>query len=457
MLAQIVWAQYTLEEQNLQQEYLDPANQLESEEPPKDQDKRTIFPSTISSYGWAKHVGINQSGSKYVLGYSPVDLKYVPVVRPISARPTYQLRPTRPKWRPVVLKPLTPVQKPQQGGWKPVYGPPMNVSPQKPTQEVGGSDVFLQLPVKPPVPFRPVVPAQSVPVTPLVPVKPVAPLVPVSPVRPAFPAITPLQPVIPSAPLPPSLPPSSPLLFHVNRPNLPVLPLGAVFPSPVLQPTALKPVAPPGILFPQALPVPAFSSVEFHGNHNILRQPPFSGAPTSILPAAPVPAFAPAPAPVFQPAPTPIAPIFPSAPFTPHLQTGYQGELPRQTPNVGLEQHDVQIPQTHQHLYQQDFQPSFHLQQDYEQQYQQQQQEQSNFQGIHPGQTDVQIPLHLPTHPHFRPVDLPSFQQGDFQTPFQSSANIVRPSIGLEPPYQKRRREDSKDDGEEGDRDYEEN
>lgn len=434
VLAQITWAQYTLEEQNVQQQdYLNPEYHPEAEELPKDQDKRTIFPSTINNYGWAKHIGINASGGKYVLGYSPVDLKYVPVVRPISSRPLFQVRS---KWRPTVML------KPQQGGWKPinkppVYGPPPP-SPTKPPQEVnGGSEVFLQLPVKPAVPFKPVVP--------VIPTRPVLPVAPVTPLKPIYPVpFTPVQPIIPSAPLPPQLPPASPILFHVNRPNLPVLPLGATFPSPVLQSAALKPFILPQPLPqphppPLPAPAPAFTSVEFHGNHFIRPaiapvfpaapvQPIFAAQTPSIQPAAFVPS---APPPPF--VPSPAIPTAQTPLYLPQDQMPYQQELPHQIPNIGLEQHDVQTPQNQHSLYHQDYQ------------------------GIQPGQTDVQFPLHLPTHPHFRPVDLPSFQQSDFQTPFQTSANIVRPSIGLEPPFQ-RRREDIKLDNEEqgeGEREYE--
>lgn len=490
------FADYTLQDYN--QEQIDPLHQPESEDSSRDHDKRTIFPTTFTNYGWAKHVGVKHGGMKYVLGYGPVDLKYVPVVRPIALKPMYQFRPIKPKWptRPIVLKPLLPaVQKPSHHGWKPIYKPPPNK---------GWDQSILQVPVKPAVvfkpshsvvnlqpppviqvkpPVKPVVPVQPVvPVTPLKPVVPVHPVVPVTPLKPVLPV--PIQPAVPVTPLRPVVPvpfiPQQPLqpapliptpLFHVTRPNLPVLPLGSAFPSPLLNlPIAAGipprpslpnvPLGTPNFALPQPLPRPTL--IEFHGKQFLFAQQPVPQPP------APIP-FAPQ---------APFVPSIqlPSAPNPfPTYQQSFQGHLPRDNPNVGIEQHDVQtpvVPEGHQqilqqqnNLDQQQYYQQFGLQDNQQQQFetqsyqqapqaeylppvetfrysdgqqseplQQLQQNDNNF--IQPGQSDVQIPIHLPNHPHFRPNSFTNIQDNGFQTQNQ---NLLAPSVGLEPPFRKRR------------------
>lgn len=415
----------------------------------------------------------------------------------------YQFRPIN-QWRvkPVVLKPLLPaVQRPpQQSGWKPIYKPPVHVPappqmPNKPWQDHHGWAPQKPVVVSQP-PVYPVKPVVSVkPVVPVVPVRPVAPA-PVVPVQPA----APFRPVWPGAPAPAITPlfPSTPYLYHVTRPNLPVLPLGAAFPSPILN---LAHSQRPGLLHLPAnvpsAPFPRPSIVEFHGNHNFFKghlpqyplTPVQQTVPLRPLPVAPAVPFTPAqqPVPSFNPVQQPLPFHQPSLPLPNAFgQFNPQIQLPRDNPNVAIEQHDVQnpvVPQSHQHIYdQQDFMQGYQQQMDdirnyqqhqqnFEQNYQQVQsqqylppfqeqtglsensgagegfqqqqqlQEQSQSQVIRPGMTDVQLPLHLPSHPQFASGNFGSFQQNDFQ-------NAFRPSVSLQPPFSKRVDNSSEDEDE---------
>ncbi|XP_045480202.1 MAGE-like protein 2 isoform X2 [Harmonia axyridis] len=314
----------TLDEQNTQSD-LDPVNDHENnEEKEKDQDKRTIFNSETDNYGWAKHVGVHPSGFRYVLGIGPVDLKYVPVIRnpfrvanrprwpskvfkpfrPVKhdhgwkhvkavINPALALRPVVPFFRPVVplVRPVgRPVFKPvvahqwpnkswQHDEWKQKPATPKPIVALTPVVPVVKPIPVPQaapvVPVNPVVPLQPVNPVVSIQhVHPAVPVNQVLPFQHVNPVvhvQPAPPPVVPFPTTISTDPWVPLTKPAYPLvpqqpLFEVTKPNLPVLPLGASFPSPVLQ----QAPAGPGILFqkPQIIHQNPTPIVEFHGNHH---------------------------------------------------------------------------------------------------------------------------------------------------------------------------------------------
>lgn len=317
-----------LQHQNYQQ--IDPVYDDTQESPEKDQEKRTIFSPTYSNYGVAKHIGLSPTGKKHVLGYSTVDLKFVPVVKPIIKHGYHYTRPKIHFKHPLVVKPIRPVV--HATAWKPLKPVlPVNVPPpvhhhhhvkpvavpiHKPGLAVKPTLLLQGLPVKPAVPFRPAVPAhvdlhpadhlhthvdhvhpvdhlhldhvhlqQAVQVVPAPSLVPTVQAVPVAVAPAPAPAPAPLLPAFRPSPL-----------FEVTKPNLGVLPLGATFQSPVLhnipqapqvvhqqfipQPIATpvlpQPVATPVLPQPVATPVlpqPVATPVVPQHVHPVLPQP----------------------------------------------------------------------------------------------------------------------------------------------------------------------------------------
>lgn len=140
-LVTLICAEQNLEEQELQQ--IEPISQNEDASL-KDQSKRTIFgPKQID---WAKHVGLNARGHKHVLGYGPVDYKYVPVIKPLILKPLSHMHGWRSVFKPVKVKPVhllpvNPVRKPfhqghqaHQGGWRPMIPANVPLPPIHPTR-----------------------------------------------------------------------------------------------------------------------------------------------------------------------------------------------------------------------------------------------------------------------------------------------------------------------------------
>ncbi|CAH0560953.1 unnamed protein product [Brassicogethes aeneus] len=232
----------------------------------KDQDKRTIFSPSYSNFGLAKHIGVSSGGRKVVLGYSPVDLKFVPVVKPLRQsyhypRPKFQLRPSlflKPNlkihgsgWKsvPTIHKPVLPVNVPPPPVHHHHIVKPALLRPEEVRPVQVPVHVHQPLPIKPAEPFHPVA-VSPTPIVPVVPIPPasvahiphvdhfhnhidhvhyspsgIATAIPHPPVLPAYPAVAP-------QPLLPAFRPSP--LFEVGRPDLGVLPLGATFQSAVL-------------------------------------------------------------------------------------------------------------------------------------------------------------------------------------------------------------------------------
>ena len=332
-----------LQQQN-QNDYLNPLNDYEQEQQAKEQDKRTVF---SNHHGWAKHVGVHPAGFKYVLGYGPVELKYVPVVKPISIKPHLHhhhhhrikllhvkhphyvrpLLPVRPVihhdgWRPVVpivkpvVKPVIPVaqpvvpvnvplpqvpHKPWQNGWNPK---PVHVHPAPVTV------------IKPVLPVKPIVPVK--PVHTIVAVKPVQPLVPIQPIVPIKPVHHVPVPIIPSKPFIPVAQPVAPLL--------PVAPVVKPFPPPVSTTVFHQIPAAPGVFFHN----PALFPHHHHHHHH------------HVVPVNQVPVDAPPPVVVPQTPAQTIVPVHIHPHQTPHIHP--------QLPQPPHEQHDVQtplIPQDH--------------------------------------------------------------------------------------------------------------
>lgn len=131
----LICAEQNLEEQKIEE--IEPISQNDYTSL-KDQSKRTIFGSKRTD--WAKHVGVNNQGRKHVLGYGPVDYKYVPVIKPLILKPLTHMHGWRSvlkpvKVKPVHLLPVKPVRKPfHQGGWRPMIPANVPLPPVHPTR-----------------------------------------------------------------------------------------------------------------------------------------------------------------------------------------------------------------------------------------------------------------------------------------------------------------------------------
>lgn len=331
-------------QQNSSQDQLDPLNDQDSLDPTqREQEKRTIFTPSISNYAWAKHVAIRPSGAKHIIGYSPVDLKLRPVLRPISIKhqgyhydkPRIQLHlkkpviqvPIRPVFRtslPHIIKPLRPAHldhvhavnhihvkpeshldhihaKPSHIHFKPhvdhIHAVPVNqvhahldhvhaypvqhldhvhahvdhvhqvpVAHHDHTHAVGHVDHIhnLQVPVH------------------LQQVRPV-----IQPISPAVQQVVPaVQPIVP-APHPvihQVAQPFVPSLFEVTKPNLGVLPFGAVFPSQVLKDIPAPNLAPAlPVLLHHIASVPAHHAHPVFPSHTVAQIHPQPIAPPHLV------------------------------------------------------------------------------------------------------------------------------------------------------------------------------
>ncbi|KAJ8922468.1 hypothetical protein NQ315_007496 [Exocentrus adspersus] len=352
----IVLSESDLYQENATQDRLNPLNDYENADTStRDQDKRTVFNSP--NFGWAKHVGIKPSGHKYLLGYSTVDLKYTPVIRPLSVkypgyvygkpkvhfhikRPVVQLRPARPvqnvAWKPalVTIKPVLPVYP-----HHPLVSKPSGVAHVehvhiKPVNHVDHAHEAPHVDHVHNVPFHVdlVHPVHRYPV-----------LAPSVSMPQAVPVSLP-QPFVPVLPAPQFLPPP---LFEVTKPNLGVLPLGAApFPvaAPVPAAAPLPSIVPPppaavpaagavAIPIPAGGPIPAAATtltdnvrksftinINWNKNRTSANLPAAPAARPAAAPApapaAPPPKPAPAPAPKPAAAPAPAPPPKPAGPPT---------------------------------------------------------------------------------------------------------------------------------------------
>ncbi|KAL3266288.1 hypothetical protein HHI36_010468 [Cryptolaemus montrouzieri] len=488
-LLSLVWCE-TLEHQN-SQNGLNPL--LDSEynaEYNKHQDKRTIFNSGPQNVGWAKHVAVYPSGSRYVIGYGGVNFKYVPVLRPPIKLISHH---RRPKWPMKLMKPNHQIRPIHDHGWRPanpivkpvLVKPVLPISPLVPVlRPVTPIISTVQSPPwpnkswqanewkpKPELikPAAPVTPVQVIPVQPILKPLPAPQLVPVHQVV-SFQSIVPIQPAPPVQPLPnPWVPivkpaisiPQQPI-FQVAKPNLPVLPLGASFPTSILQQA-------PGVFVhkPPLIQQNPQIHLQYHGSHNLAPLNTFINIPklASIQPQYPTQFIQPIPQ--QSPDPNPLS----NTPFNNILLHFHNGQ---QTVSVPLQQQHVpgvahiqqlsfqqqttgeeyqpplahgQLPlegenegsQHQQNVFFSSNQQNFASQDQREQQYVDQELQQPPFQSsnsIQPGQTDVQIPLYLPPHAGFNSqVEDLNNPNTQFISPQQNEINNFRPSPALEPPF----------------------
>lgn len=265
--------------QNLQeqpQHLIDPLKEPQFEYPPKDPGKRTI--GFHRHYAIGKHIGVHPHGFRYVLGYSPINVKYVPVIKPYTVlKPLLHHQHVRPYWKHIPVStqhyypPVMPVARPLphvlDQGWKPIMPAIKPVVPViEPTRHIAPelhNYYYFQTPI-------------------------------------AKPALLPQPP-----------------LYHVARPQLPVLPLGATFPAPVLpappvQNVPVHPVGHPVVAQDQPF-VP-----QTHYDNPHIHPVPIQPQPVlpQPLPLQPVPFHPLQPVPV-QPHPLQPVPVQPQ-PFVPH-------------------------------------------------------------------------------------------------------------------------------------------
>ncbi|KAK5643532.1 hypothetical protein RI129_007377 [Pyrocoelia pectoralis] len=310
---------------------LDPLDQ-EIDYEAKDQGKRTIFPTR--QYMFGKHVAIDGNGHKYLLGYSPLNVKYPPFFKPVAVfKPP--IHSNNLVWKPMrqYLPPI--IQAPNalnydNTGWKPII-PAANpiLHTQKPIvipqqqQPVIDSGLIAK-----PV-FAGVQPPVAVHQTP-VHVKPFIPFK--QPLHNYYFLQTPVaKPIV--------LPQQH--LLQIARPELGVLPLGSAFPVPVSQSHHIHPpqIHHLGVSFPNpahhpSLPIhpvqPPHSPNLFHPHQTIEQQiqihnPQLLQHPQHHLGSGfPVPVH---PSPPIHPVQPPHSPIL----FHPHQTIG---QLPIHNPQL---------------------------------------------------------------------------------------------------------------------------
>nr|CAH7725632.1 unnamed protein product [Callosobruchus chinensis] len=282
--------------EQIKQDHLNPANDEENTGTVRDHSKRTIF-SPSHNAAWAKHVAVKPNGARHLIGYSPVDFRYTAVLKPVIRHQGYRYE--KPKIQFHLKKP---------GGWKPVrpVGLPVNVPPpvSKPIHfdhfhptGAGHLDVIHNRPVPHVDHIHPrpehihfdhihqvpvqqfAIAAQPVAIRPQIPQHLPVPIVPQ-----AIPAHSPVlhQPahVLPQSPF-----------FEVTKPDLGVLPFGAVFqtqvlrevPAPQLRPLLPAPALPIGPAAPPLpLPpaVPVAPPVPVHSKYFLHSSIPFSTTST---------------------------------------------------------------------------------------------------------------------------------------------------------------------------------
>ncbi|XP_031340880.1 extensin-1-like [Photinus pyralis] len=118
--AQVITAKRRHLQDQLQYQ-LDPLNE-QTEYETKDQGKRTLFPARHYMFG--KHVAIDSNGRKYLLGYSPLNVKYAPLFKPVAVfrQPIHDnnliWKPLRQYLPPAIQAPST--INLDTNGWKPI-------------------------------------------------------------------------------------------------------------------------------------------------------------------------------------------------------------------------------------------------------------------------------------------------------------------------------------------------
>ncbi|KAK4886322.1 hypothetical protein RN001_002593 [Aquatica leii] len=468
--------------QNLQDQlrlHLDPLNQPESEYLHKDQGKRTIFPAKHYLYG--KHVAIDSHGHKFLLGYTPLNVKYQSSIRPIGIlKPTFHQNNIVP-WRPFrqYLPSAAPVPSPlpiSDNEWKPILSPSLLPVPKpgldqlKPWDGGINSAIFQHAhPINPNQhahPFHSVQPLQPVQtihfpgINHIQPVNPIHHFQPGHPIMPTVPIIPPaVKPILPDAHVRPLLhnyyyyqtPVSKPVilpqqqLFHVGRPQLPVLPLGAAFPAAVAQHQNVPVVHSPE-------PVVLQSQPEIPFVHNHQHNPISFFTPSHQLPpqhSVPIPDVSPIvhshlPE---QPQTQPLLPSLSVPVSFPPLTVEFHGNhhlnpfnLHTQPINntllftsinsppilYGRQPHQEHFPESNNEY----LPPITHFNPvNNHPENRPSVQPQFLFNpAVRPGHNDLHIPEHLPNHPQFTYIN-----DHNLLPPYPN--NLIKPSISLEPPF----------------------
>lgn len=459
---------------------LDPLQNTEQDLPEKDYSKRT-FGSTYDSYSLAKHIKL-KGGQKVVLGYTPVDLKYVPVIKPLRNGWRFKPRPAmRP--RPVVHLPVRP--KPDSNGWKPI----LHVPPPQQTNGWAKPAVTVLKPIRPSAPDHihhdhvhehdnhhvhnyhhhddhhhdivhdhhhqvvvpSVVPTVVPAVVPTVPVHDIHPHIHTHDIHGHFDYVhnQPHPQVVYFNPL-----------THVARPELPVLPLGATFPVPVAsiapqQQQVVAPVAVPTDYYHAHYPHYQFIQPQPQPHLDVVHEVPAPHFhPTQAVPVS----VAPAPLPVV---PTPNYYDYHHHGHHEHVPQVY--EYPSEVPQSQLQPHPQPVntitpqPQSVEyhghlaHLIQTPYQNHQHIHNAH--QYIPENYNPHILPGstgtlspgfLNPGYTDLQIPEHLPEHPNYNHLHpTPTSAVAPTEESYYHGhvgllpEGIVQPQLALEPPINK--------------------
>lgn len=337
-------------------------------------DKRTIFNNLVNqnNYALARHF-VYRNGMKYLLGYGQVDLRYMPYFRPVFNKP----RVTVP-WYPATNKPTVTV--------KPVV-----------------------VPVKPPIFSHPSIVHSKEPW------KPIG-----TTVIPSKPAAWDGQIHVPTTA--PEGHGHHPIHLHPIKLNLPVLPFGAMFLTPVLpqqnhnQHLEYYPLPVQSAVINQPIhthnPHPYIESIKpvvsnpshHHHPHNHV-QPVVPGGSYEIH------GYHPHNHVTF--IPPPVKPAYEIHQEAPHA---YHQEIPAEIPQYSIEDHASNSPELTTSVAQHSSQPYVGSLEFHGKQYQYPSfEEQQQYNVIQPGQTDVQIPLHLAHHPNYRPEDYYLGETGQYQ------------------------------------------
>ena len=396
------------------------------------------------------------TGYKYLLGYRPLKLQYVPISKPFVAKPV-QWKAQRLNFgaKPIVslLPPkLSPLYKPSNQylpGRLPVNVPP--TVPAKPWQQEGWTPISQDVDNKPFLPSFPLPEVVDTSVKETVPIPPPIGGYPIYPLQPnMFFQITPSQGVFPLnsiyhtkhvAPFVPTVPvqPIVPVPHHITHSVQP-LPPPALAPLPTQFDFAARPLVPINYLAGKLnIPVPELGVLPLGSTVPVqVQQQHFVQKPQIVFPASPqflhkLPQF---------PVPHVINKV-PEVPIVPqtHVHTGFTPiEQPVQPdihphPHVKINVPHLELPHHHHHFQLQNFDQPQHFDQPLLQHHHQQQHQHSvqvdaqesaheepyehnEFQHVEhqhhhqsmqespgffqPGRTDLQIPDYLPEHPHFK-------------------------------------------------------
>ncbi|XP_057668256.1 tyrosine-protein phosphatase non-receptor type 23-like [Diorhabda carinulata] len=309
---------------------LDPLHDVEnSEHTVKEQEKRTVLNLPSKNVAWVKHTAIKPSTIKYVLGYTPINLKLKPVLRPVAIKGYHY---NRPRIQLQIKRPIVhiPQIKHVETGWKPTISvvKPVPVAAPVQTKPVLVEHVHVESAAHVDhIHSNPVPHVEHVHNQPVVHVDHIRPIhikdhihhVTTGHIDHLHHVAAAPQPVHAGVVHTPFVP--SAQLFEVTKPDLGVLPLGAVFPTTALKEIPAPQLAPHPVHHIHAQPGPPIAAVP-HPIHIPVppAQIPIASVPFQVAPA-PLP-IAPVPAPLLPtqlqirpaqipiaPAPIPIAPI----------------------------------------------------------------------------------------------------------------------------------------------------